>query len=332
MPPGRILIVKLSSLGDLFHALPAVHCLKAGLNVEVDWVVQPEYADLLRCFPDVSKAIAFPRRHYLTRTGDFIRELRACDYDLVIDLQGLLKSALVAKLARGRKVIGPSFYREGANLLYDAVAGRPNKNRHAVEENLDVVRYLGLPAVPVQFPLRFAVPPMDSNGARVAIVPVSRGANKNWPVTNFSEVGRRVQAAGASIFLFGAETDWEACEAIRLALDGGGRNSGVVNLAGRTSIVEMGGWLAGMNLVIANDSGPIHMAAALGVPVLAVFGPTDPGRTGPYGDRHRVVTADIGCRPCFRKCCAQDVPQCLARVTPARVAQEALDMLETRSR
>ncbi len=86
-----------------------------------------------------------------------------------------------------------------------------------------------------------------------------------------------------------------------------------------------------MNLVIANDSGPIHMAAALEVPVLAVFGPTNPKRTGPYGRQHRVVTADVFCRPCYRRHCAQDVPECLAKVMPERVVREAVEMLGMRS-
>jgi heptosyltransferase-1 len=332
MAGKRILIVKLSSLGDIFHALPSVHLLRQGLDAEVDWVTQPEYVELLQCFPDVSDIISFPRRQYFGKMRSFLCALRAHEYDIVVDLQGLMKSAMVAKLARARKVVGPSFYREGANLLYDEVAGPRDKDRHAVEENLDVVRHLGLPQIPVRFPVRFQNMPIDSKGVKVALVPVSRGIHKNWPVRNFIDVASKLQKeAGASIYLFGSETDVAVCEAIRSALASDAAGSPVVNLAGKTSLVEMGRWLAGMNLVVANDSGPIHMAAALGVPVLAVFGPTDPKRTGPYGAIHRVVTADIACRPCYRKHCAQDVPECLARVAPERVAQEAIDMLRARS-
>jgi lipopolysaccharide heptosyltransferase I len=332
MAQKRILIVKLSSMGDIFHALPAVHCLREGLDAEVDWVVQSEYVELLGCFPDVSNVIPFPRRNFFSGVGGFLPALRRHSYDLVVDLQGLLKSALVAKLARGRKVIGPSFYREGANLLYDAVAGVRDKNRHAVVENLDVVRYLGLQPVTVQFPVQFPVRSFGSTGPRVALMPVSRGAQKNWPVRNFIEVARRLKdETGAFITLFGMAAEAAICETIRVALESGVSGPPAVNLAGKTSLVEMGSWLAGMSLVIANDSGPIHMAAALGVPVVAVFGPTDPKRTGPYGDIHRVVTADMGCQPCFQKSCSQEDPECLLRVTPDRVAQEAIDILRARS-
>lgn len=332
MARKRILIVKLSSLGDIFHALPAVHSLRQGLEAEVDWVTQPEYVELVQCFPDVSEVMAFPRRKYFGNATSFLRALRTREYDLIVDLQGLLKSAVVAKMARGRRVVGPSFHREGANLLYDAVAGRRDKDRHAVEENLDVVRFLGMPQSPVEFPLRFPARPVEGAGVRVALVPLSRGSHKNWPVPNFTEVARRLQAAlGAEIYLFGSAADRPVCESIRSSLVSGGAGARVVNLAGRTSLVEMGSWLAGMNLVVANDSGPIHMAAALGVPVLAVFGPTDPKRTGPYGAGNRVVTAEVPCRPCYRKRCDQDVPECLARITPERVVQEASEMLRVRS-
>jgi heptosyltransferase-1 len=328
MARERILIVKLSSLGDLFHALPTVHCLKTGLDAEIDWVTQPEYVELMACFPDVSGAIPFPRRDFLSGLVPFVRAVRARDYDLVIDLQGLLKSAVAARLAHGLRVIGPSFHRECAHWLYHAVAGPRDKARHAVEESLDVVRYLGLPCTPVQFPVRFPPHRAEPEGPRVALVPVSRGAHKNWPLEKFIETARGLRdRTGAALYLFGARSDQPACEAIRTAVDTGPAGPRVENLAGRTSLVEMGSRLATMDLVVSNDSGPIHMAAAIGVPVLAIFGPTDPGRTGPYGSGHRVITESMDCQPCFRRTCAQGVPECLARMTPERVVAEAVDML-----
>ena len=331
MGSKRILIVKLSSLGDVFHALPAVHCLKVGLGVEVDWVIQSEYTELVRCFPDVAGVIAFPRHRYLRQGLPFIRALRSHEYDLVIDLQGLLKSAITARMARRTRVIGPSFCREGASLFYDAVAGRLDKNRHAVEENLDIVRYLGIGMLPVQFPVRFPAREVAGEGPRVAVVPVSRGAAKNWPVERFSEMAKRLRReAGAAIYLFGSKEDEPACEVIRSAAAVGAADPRVVNLAGRTTLVDMGGWFANMQLVIANDSGPIHMAAAIGTPVLAVFGPTDPKRTGPYGAQHRVITTDDACRPCFRRTCSQDVPRCLSGVSADLVVGAAKAMLDAR--
>ena len=326
----RILIVKLSSMGDLFHALPAVHCLKTGLDAEIDWVTQPEYVELVRCFTDVTRVIPFPRRGFMGGVVRFARTVRARDYDLIVDLQGLLKSAVAARLARGRQVVGPSFHREGSRWFYHAVAGPRNKARHAVDENLDVVRYLNLPDAPAQFPVRFPPRERAQPGRRVALVPVSRGLCKNWPLERFIATGRQLrEQMGATLFLMGGPAEQAACEAVRAAVDDG-VPAAVQNLAGRTSLVEMGSWLGSMDLVVANDSGPIHMAAAIGVPVLAIFGPTDPARTGPYGHGHRVVTASIDCQPCFRKTCKAGTPECLVRVSPDRVVREAVDMLGAR--
>ena len=133
----RILVIKLSSLGDIFHAIPTVHNLQAALDAEVDWVTQPEYVDLVKSFPMVSAVIPFPRRNFWTCAGGLVRAVRAKHYDYVIDLQGLIKSAIVAQVARGGKKIGPSFQREGSRFLYDEIAGRRNKDRHAVDEYLD---------------------------------------------------------------------------------------------------------------------------------------------------------------------------------------------------
>ena len=328
----RILIIKLSSFGDIFHALPAVNNLKVALDAEIDWVTQPEYVDLVKCSLVVSTVIPFPRREFMTRGLEFFRMLRGRHYDLVIDLQGLLKSALVARLARGVRTIGPSFQREGARFLYDAVAGRRDKNRHAVDENLDVVRSLGLPVLPVLFPISFPAPVVDAATPRVAIVPVSRWKNKNWPVENFLQTARALQQEfQASIFLFGSKADHAVCEGIRSELMSGNPRGTVINLAGKTSLVEMGGWFTQMNLVVVNDSGPLHLAVALGIPVVTLFGPTDPRRTGPYGEGHRVITSEVACRPCFAKVCKLPEVECMNRIHPSTVITAAREVLSKHS-
>lgn len=326
----RILVVKLSSLGDLMHALPAVHNLKVGLSADVDWVTQAEYVELIRCCEDVADVIPFPRRHPIRNGIGFLRRLRLRRYDLVVDLQGLMKSALVCRLARAHRILGPSFRREGAGLFYHAVAGPRNKARHAVDENLDVVRLLGLDVLPVAFPLRVAPPAGLPAHPRVALLPVSRRANKNWPEERFIEVARRLRRErGASIFCLGGNVDRLVCAEIARVVTADNDGPPVTDLAGRTSLVEMAGVLAGMDLVIGNDSGPIHVAAALGVPVLAVFGPTDPGRTGPYGNHHRVVGAGVDCRPCHRRECALATTHCLERVSASQVLEVAEAMLDS---
>jgi heptosyltransferase-1 len=324
----RILVVKLSSLGDLFHALPAVHNLKVGLRADVDWVTQPEYVDLVRCFEDAADVIPFPRRRWIRDFPDFARRLRLREYDLAVDLQGLMKSALVCRLARARRILGPSFRREGAGLLYNAVAGACDKDRHAVEEALDAVRFLGLKPLPPVFPVRFPPMTVSAPHPRVALLPVSRRANKNWPEERFISVARGLRREfGAQIYCFGGPDDVPVCAEIERSVNTDGTGPRMMTLAGRTGLVEMGSWLSAMDLVIGNDSGPIHMAAAVGVPVVAVFGPTDPRRTGPYGDMHRAIVADASCRPCHRRSCRYAATECLEGVTADQVLAAAREVL-----
>lgn len=332
----RILVIKLSSLGDIFHAIPAVNNLQVALEAEVDWVTQPEYVDLVGHFSMVSTVIPFPRRKFWGQAGALIRAVRAGRYDYIIDLQGLIKSALVARIARGGKRIGPSFQREGAWFFYDAVAGRRNKDRHAVEENLDVVRYLGLPVMPVTFPVKFPVPVVEPGPLRVALVPWSRRVNKNWPASHFIALGRQIQKEfGASVFLFGSRAERAGCEEMRAALASTSGAAAVMNCAGETSLVEMGGWFSSMNLVVANDSGPLHMAAAVGIPVVTMFGPTDPRRTGPYGAGHHVVRSEMDCCPCLGKECRLPQIECMINITPEqvmRVVRKVLSAAEAKNK
>ena len=164
----KILVVKLSSLGDLFHALPTVHALKVGLKAEIHWVATTAYVPLVKCFSDVERVIAFPRKGFLSGAPAFMRELRRERYGTVVDLQGLLKSALVTRLARARWRIGPSFHREGSQIFYSAVAGASNRERHAVEQNMDIVRYLGLEKRDMVFPVDLPDPSISAPRPRVA--------------------------------------------------------------------------------------------------------------------------------------------------------------------
>jgi heptosyltransferase I len=303
-----------------------VHNLKVGLKADVDWVVQSEYVELVRCFTDVDRIIPFHRKAFFSNWRRFMGDLRKQEYDLIVDLQGLLKSAMVTRLARGKRRIGPSFHREGAGFFYDAVAGAQDKNRHAVEENLDVVRYLGLTPLKPEFPVRFPVQPVAARRPRVALLPTSRWQTKNWPVRCFVDVGMRLlKAKDVSLFILGGPTDASVCAELELGL---GRKA--TNVAGTLSFSETGGLLREMDLLISNDSGPVHMAAAVGTPTLVVFGPTDPKRTGPYGDGHRIASVKLPCQPCFSRTCHRDGVPCLSGVTPEHVTEMALEMLNHR--
>ncbi len=322
----RILVVKLSSLGDVIHALPAVHNLKATSNATVDWLVQPEFAPIVRACPDVDRVILFPRRGRWSERWRMVRELRRQRYELAADLQGLLKSAVSMRWAHADCRVGPSFAREGARWFYDTVTGPTNRNRHAVLEIADLIRWLGWPETPVEFPLRFPAMTPPGSPPRVALVPCSRWPTKNWPQDFFRALAARLIASGITVLILGAERDRPDTDAIVTGLEPADR---VINLAGRTTLEQLGGLLAHVDLAITVDSGPMHLAAALGVPVLALFGPTDPVRTGPYGARSRVLTAPpLPCMPCLEDHCGRGDHACLRNIHPSRVAAEVLMMLQ----
>lgn len=324
-----ILIIKTSSLGDLFHALPAVHVLKKELRASITWVAADLYADLVGCFDDVDAVIPFPRREFWSRLLWFRSKLRQQRYDYIIDLQGLFKSGLICGLASGRRRIGPSFHREGSRIFYGAVAGERNKERHAVDECLDVVRYLGLPVPETPaFPVTFPKVTLEGGAPRVAMMPCSRWETKNWPPGRFIEAGRALAAAGATVYLVGTKEDKPVCHAIQAGI---GHNA--VNLAGKTRLIDLGGVLQQMDLVITVDSGPMHMAAAVGCPVLAVFGATDPKRTGPFGTHTVITHGGLSCQPCLSRDCLrqkQDIA-CLNDLPASRIVDAALGILSRRT-
>jgi len=322
----KVLVVRLSALGDVVQTLPAVERLAAA-GATVDWLTQPAYAALARCCPLVRRVLEFPRRHFFRRAAACARALRQEHYDLALDLQGLLKSALGARAARADRVLGPSYEREGARRLYDAVLGRRDKNRHAVDEMREVVFALGVPPGPARFPLELPVFTADTPRPRIALAPCSRWATKDWPVGYFACVGRALtDLTPGHIHLIGGPEDRAALSALEADI---GRPGRVANHAGETTLPQLGGQLRAMDLLITVDSGPMHLAAALGVPTIALFGPTDPRRTGPYGPRAQALQAaeTLDCRPCFARACRRRDHACLRGLRPDVVLRAAMERL-----
>jgi len=324
---NRVLVIKLSSLGDLAHALPAVRALKERTGAEIDWVTQPEYTGLLACCSDVSRVIEFPRRHFARKAFSFLRALRREKYDVIVDLQGLLKSALVARLARGKKRVGPAWAREGAQSFYQVQPPRgEGPRKHAVEELLDVAQGVAPGAAP-SAELHFSFPDAESDGwpgPHVAFAPFSRWDTKNWPPEKFVELGRRlVTEMGCRIRILGGRENETAGALMARQMGAGARN-----LCGSTDLVGLCSLLKKMDLLITVDSGPMHWADAMGVPLLAVFGATDPARTGPYHQLDHVVAKEgLSCRPCHSRSCARGDLACLRTLEVEAVYQAALAQL-----
>lgn len=288
---SRILVVKLSALGDLLHAVPVVHRLKEHYQCPVDWVTQPEYVELVNCHRDVDRVIAFPRKGGISDMRRFVRDLREQSYDLALDLQGLTKSGLVLGLCRSRRKIGASLPRELSVWFAHETPDSKAPTPHAIDRLFDSLRHLGIDPEPVEYPLEFPPGPEFSSPARkLAIAPRSRWPGKDWPAGNFVELARSlIRQVEVEVYMLGGPADRELGE--RMVSEIG---EGSHNLCGQHPMPALGGILRQMDCLVCNDSGPMHMGAAVGTPLVALFGPTDPEQTGPWGAGHRVLRPAAG--------------------------------------
>jgi len=260
----RILVVRLGAMGDMIHALPAVASLKQGFTgSQLTWAVEPRWAPLLEGNPFVDRLVFVDRR---TRAGlrRAWEELRAEPFDFAVDFQGLIKSALVAAAARADRIYG--FSRTQAReplaaLFYsDTVT---TSGPHRVDANLELALAAGAPTAVRSF----ALPPGKAEGtlpdAFVLGSPLAGWKSKQWPQGNWARLAERLrQETGLPLVLNGAPGD---------GLEHSSSLAGLIEATRRATAV------------VGLDSGPMHLAAALGKPGVAIFGPTDPAQNGPYG-------------------------------------------------
>jgi heptosyltransferase-1 len=327
----KILILKPSSLGDVIHALPVLRLLKLQEpRAEIYWWLASGLTPLLEGDPDLAGIIPFAR-HQWKSPADWpalfsrIHEMRRHRFDLVIDLQGLARSGLFAWLADGSLTVGLDVQREGARGFHDISIPRPMPGTHAVDWYLAVLRVLGYASVGRfdWLPLRPAVAAAVRSkwpvaGHRWMVVnPGARWYNKRWPVEHYASLVRGLaeQHPELHFAVTGSTGERELGDAICRAAPGR-----CANLAGATTLWELIEWIRLAEVMVTNDTGPMHVAAALGRPVVAIFGPTDPQRTGPYGQVDSVLSEAVECAPCMKaKCHYPDPLACLTRIAPARV-------------
>jgi lipopolysaccharide heptosyltransferase II len=267
-----------------------------------------------------------------------IRALRRQRFDLAIDLQGLARSALFAWLANADLTVGldnpGEGGREGARALYDLTPPRCRPGTHAVERYWAVLALLG---VPVHRDFQWLPPrPLVAERVRaqvghwidrcVVVLPGARWENKRWPAEYFRELVERMLTTTRDLCfkVLGSAADRALAQVITQACP-----ERVQDLTGQTSLPEMVEWIRLSRLVISNDTGPLHVAAALGRPVVAIFGPTDAATTGPYQQRSDVLQNNgLSCVPCLKDRCTNSKPlECLRSLTPARVCEAACQRL-----
>lgn len=322
----NILIVKPSSLGDIIHVFPALELLRRRYpDAVTDFLVHPAFAGILDYSPlAVRRKILFERGKLgclRTFPGAFLRlyrELRETKYDLVIDFQGLLRSGFFAWLSRRvGPVVGFADPREAGNRWFCRRRFPVAADMHAIERNVALANALLGTADPVPGYVLPAHPEYEladlrsSDRGAVGIIPGARWASKQFPETLFADVIRKLREArpGVIFRIVGSPGEREAEKKIMELV---GDTSDIEPLAGRTSLGGMVEVLRRCDAVLCNDSGPMHAAAALGVPVVAFFGPTHPELTGPYGANCRVVRAEgESCLGCMRRECGRsDPPRC----------------------
>jgi lipopolysaccharide heptosyltransferase II len=336
----KILILKPSSLGDVVQALPVLRLLKRHWpESQIYWWADSVLAPLLEGDPDLAGVVRFERRHwalprYWPHLWNSVRWIRAQAFDLAIDLQGLARSGTFAWLANSKLLIGLDEHREGARGYYDIVVPRRSFHTHAVDWYLGVLEALGVPVHPdiTWLPERPAVAAglrrkWHAETARwIVLQPGARWANKRWPVESYAELLRQLVSHHArfKIAVLGDATDRQLGAALR-----GVDPQRCLDLTGALSLPEMVEWIRLADLMIANDTGPMHVAAALGTPLVAIFGPTEPRRTGPYRRLGSVVQGKLPCIPCLKPYCAYVKPlECLRLISPAEVLAKAEATLE----
>jgi len=341
----RIGIRATNWLGDAVMSLPAIRVIRQVCpRAEIAVVARPAVAELYARESCVNRVIPCPQPQSLRSRRAFAARLRAEHFDAALLLPNSFDVALTAWLARIPERIG--YARDGRGWLLTRAIPRPEPGdipRHERFYYLELLRRAGLiEHFPESSAIRLECIPAarEAGAARLRELGVEGGAigispgaaygdAKRWPPERFAEAGRAVATAlNASVLVFGSVVERELCEAVVVALRGAG--VAARNLAGVTTLREFIDLAAVCRLYLTNDSGAMHVASALGVPTVAIFGATDDATTGPTGPLARVVRAHAECSPCLLRNCPID-HRCMTRVTPERVAAISLELAQTTS-
>ena len=344
----RILIIKPSSLGDIIHALPLLHELKTKFpSLKVSWLINKEYAPLLENHPLIESLYLFDRhkwgktRNVITTCREYwqlVKKIRAAQFDIIIDLQGLLRSGVTSYLSGSVIRIGLSDAREGSSFFYTERIRVHDKKRHAVDRYKMIGSLLGIPSgQPVKFPLKFleedvnmitdflSKNSLSTSELVIAVNPNARWASKRWPAEKFGQLSDiLIEKFNGRIVFVGAPSEKDYVESIIKGM----RNK-AVNAAGITTLPSLGVLLRKVHLFITNDSGPMHVGVAVDVPIVALFGPTDPEKTGPYGINNKTIYEN-GCVCRNPRRCKQ--PACMEKISVQQAASVCETVLKQRAR
>lgn len=339
----RLLLIKPSSLGDVVHAVPTAWALKERWpTLHLTWLVNRGFESLVKPVACVDDTLPFDRNRFrgvlgpVSRRGEFrsfTTRLREGRFDVVLDMQGLFRSGLFAWLTGASTRIGDRKARELAWMFYTDRVQTPEQPVHARDR---YTRLAGrLEAVPGRQDLDVRETERESvrgllerngfdGGPIVAVCPGARWESKVYPAESFAAVLDTLASSGVRrpVLVGGSDVE-QAGKQIMTAC----RNARPLNLIGETGLRELTALLDLADLAVTCDSGPMHIAAAQSTPVVAVFGSTDPVRTGPFGQLQNVVQGSCDIMPCLRRHCPGRGQMCLRDLDPARIAEKALALL-----
>jgi heptosyltransferase-1 len=339
----NILIVKMSAIGDVIHTLPALNALRRHFpEARITWLVEEAASSLVMGHEALDRVLVSRRKSWirrLSRSGDwgsiregyrFIAELRDTEYDLILDFQGLLKSGVLVGLARGKRKVGfgkGMEHMERSYLFLNERVRPVSMDHHALVRGLMLLEAIGVPADEIAYRLPIGEKDRErasrllmSHGVGrskpvVVLHPVAQWETKLWRSHRFAALADRlIKEIDAHVVFTGSENDRGTIGAILSHM-----KNEAVNLAGNTSLKTLAAIYEKSGLVISTDTGPMHLAAAVGTAVVALFGPTAPWRTGPYGVGHQVVRAGLECSPCFKRQC--ETKECMERISVEEVLE-----------
>lgn len=334
-PPKRILLIRLSAFGDVVIATGLLHGLRrAHPGAEIDWLVQPEFAELLRTQPAIAKVMIWERKHWrqLLRSWQWLRlwhairtfsaMLKARDYDWVIDAQGLFKSRVLARLAGGRFRIGYDSKEPGKVWLHQVVQRFPEAHAQRLfigDEHAPMLQALtgrNDPIPQLDWPSAIASQPY------VVVAPYTTRPQKHWPEANWIFLLKSLLAHGHHLLVLGGPADAEAAGQLVAAMD----SPAVKNLAGLTTLLEAADYISKATAVIGVDTGLTHLGFALRRPTLALFGSTRPYAAA-RSPHSAALFVDLPCAPCGRHPSCQGRWDCLVQLTPQKAAGALQQML-----
>ncbi len=337
----RLLIIKTSSIGDVIHALPVVQAVKeARPDLTLGWVVRRRCADVLRGCPWIDHLYVVENKPSWRDLVRLRRELQDDRYDCALDMQGLLLSGLITKLSGAPIRIGWDRNREGNALwlTHPIVPGRASDTRgdtHEVSALYGFAAAFGVSELPSEFtPQPFLAAEGAAQAAawlddlprpRVALNVGASRAYKRWPPEHWAAVADGLAAQGFGLVFVGDTCDAETIAAVQSLRRCPGSDA---NLAGKTDLHQLAAVLAACALVVSGDTGPMHIAVAVGTPVVALFGATNPARHGPYGARNMVLRAPVAPLPPGRRPTDAEGETAMRTIVPADVLQAVAGRLQ----